>query len=365
MFVRPLLACVFFPWLLSAEVATGSLSGFMVGFDASSVVEFETKGVVYKQAGEAKDVFLILKDSGYTHVRLRVWVDPTRDGHSGEAEVRSLAKRAQGADLKILLCFHYSDYWADPKHQAIPPAWRDLSFQELNAALQEHNRRIVAALEEQGTPADMVQLGNEINHGMLWPAGKNEDSVGWGQLAALLKSAASGIRQGTGGNRRMPLMLHVAGNSPEFFQEMGARHVPFDFIGLSYYPRWHGQPENFKDVLSDHARRFKKPVVVVETSYPWTRENPHQSASTEEDSKLPPASMRHQAEFLARVVRLTRSVPDNMGAGVFYWGGERLDGYGNQALFDLEGNALPTLPILAAGVVPPGLSRPSTPLGDR
>lgn len=329
---------------------------FAVGFDASSVLEFERKGPAYKQEGKAKDIFALLKESGYTHVRLRVWVDPTRDGRSGEVEVLELARRSSRAGLKILLCFHYSDYWADPKHQTIPPAWRDVPFEKLNAELQEHNRRIVAALERQGTPAAMAQIGNEINHGMLWPVGKNDDTAGWDRLAALLKSAARGVREGERSPGRMPVMLHVAGNSPGFFDAMEKRKVPYDVIGLSYYPQWHGTPEQFGGVLNEHARRFKKPVVMVETSYPWTNERPPTSRK-KGPTGLPPGSLRQQAEFLVKATRAVRSVPGGLGAGIFYWGGERLDGYGNQAFFDFEGNVLPTLPVMASGIVPPGLPR--------
>lgn len=339
----------------AANADTEARAAFAVGFDASSVAEFEEKGVVYKEGGRPKDIFRILKDNGYTHARLRVWVDPTRTGRCGEAEVLGLARRAHAAGLKILLCFHYSDYWADPKHQTIPPAWRDVSFERLNAELQEHNRRIVAALEKQGTPADMAQVGNEINHGLLWPVGQNNDEAGWGRLATLLKSAARGIRQGEAVPGRMPLMLHVAGNSPGFFQQMEKRGVPFDLVGLSYYPQWHGTPEEFKGVMADHARRFKKPVVMVETSYPWTKERPPLAKKKSDYAGQPTASLRKQAEFLSRAVRAARSVPGGLGGGVFYWGGERLDGYGNQALFDFQGNALPTLPILATGEIPPGI----------
>ena len=338
------------PLAVQAEAVSSRL--LITGFDASSVAEFEQKGVVYKERGQPKDIFRILADAGYTHVRLRVWVDPTKQGHCGEAEVLALAKRAKAAGLKILLCFHYSDDWADPKHQALPPAWRALPAEQLNAALLEHNRRIVAALEAQGTPADMAQIGNEINHGMLWPAGRNNDAAGWDKLAELLKSAVNGIRQGEAQPGRMPIMIHIAGGSVDFFQQLEKRQVPYDIVWLSYYPQWHGSPAEFSGVLNDHARRLKKPVMMVETSYPWTKARPPGASSVPADTKLPPASLRLQAEFLAQVVRVVKAVPDGRGAGVFYWGGERTDGYGNQALVDFQGNALATLPVLATGVIP-------------
>ena len=167
--------------------------------------------------------------------------------------------------MKLLLDFHYSDYWADPGKQYKPAAWRGLNFEELKKALYDYTRKVILELKEQGATPDMVQIGNEINHGIVWPEGSvsNPDL-----LAQLLNAGTAAVKSV---DPTIIMMLHVAlgGQNDEsvtFIDNMVARGVPFDVIGESYYPKWHGTLDDLRDNLHDLVRRYNKDVIVVEYS---------------------------------------------------------------------------------------------------
>ena len=129
--------------------------------------------------------------------------------------------------------------------------------------------RSVTTCRAQGTPADMVQVGNEINNGLLWPEGKTPQ---WDNLAALLKSGCEAVKAA---HRSTAVMLHLAegGNNTgarHWFDQVTARDVQFDVIGLSHYTYWHGPLADLQYNLNDLTTRYQKDVVIAETAYPFT-----------------------------------------------------------------------------------------------
>jgi len=246
----------------------------MLGADISHLPELESKGMkFYDTDGKEKDALRILKEHGLNYVRLRIFNDPARDsGYSpkkGFCDLQhtlQMAKRTKAAGMKILLDFHYSDYWADPQHAHMPAAWRNKSFTELKLALYDYTKQVIQALKDQGTTPEMVQIGNEINHGMVWPHGSinNLDS-----LAQLIYAGIQGVKAVSPSTS---IMLHIAlgGQNDEskfFFDNMILRGIPFDVIGLSYYPKWHNTLADLDYNLDDLSRRYNKDVLVVEYSH--------------------------------------------------------------------------------------------------
>ncbi len=158
-----------------------------------------------------------LSAAGMNYVRLRVWVNP-EDGFDNEAQLLAMAKQAAGYGQKLLLDFHYSDTWADPGHQAIPAAWASDTLSELETQVYTYSKQVVADLVAQGTPPAMVQVGNEINAGMLWPDGSTSN---WPQLAALLKEGIAGVRAA---DSSVKIVLHLAGSDSEFDARLVVLH---------------------------------------------------------------------------------------------------------------------------------------------
>jgi len=241
----------------------------MIGADVSFLPQLEARGRKFYEDGEQKDPLQIMAGHGFNFIRLRIFVHPeaeggySKEGFCGLEQTLNMARRIKEAGMKLLLNFHYSDYWADPQRQNKPLAWKDLDFPALKDTVKQYTVRVLDALKDQGTPPGMVQVGNEINHGILWPDGHISNPDG---LAQLLIAGTEGVREVLPG---VPVMMHVAlgGQHEEavfWFDNMMARGVEFDVMGISYYPRWHGTLDDLKDNLNRLAERYNKPLNVVE-----------------------------------------------------------------------------------------------------
>jgi len=244
----------------------------MLGADISFLPQLEDRGLAFYDNGQQKDAIQILKDHGFNYVRLRLFNNPAADsGYSPKkgfcdlAHTLQMASRVKKVGLKLLLDFHYSDYWADPQQQNKPSAWKNLGFPQLTKAVHDYSKSVIQALKDQGTLPDMVQIGNEINHGMVWPEGHvgNLDS-----LAQLIKAGIAGVKEV---DPAMVVMMHIAlgGQNDEsvfWLDNMLARGVEFDVIGLSYYPKWHGTLNDLQNNLTDLSRRYAQGIIVVEYS---------------------------------------------------------------------------------------------------
>jgi beta-galactosidase len=264
------LICASFLIFLQIAHAQVATTENIIGADISFLPELEAKGIVFSDQGVAKDAILLLKEKGFNYIRLRIFVNPAADsgyypqkGFCDLAHTMAMAKRIHDAGMKFLLDFHYSDNWADPGHQIIPSAWNKLPFPKVKKALYQHTRDVLLALKNQHTFPDMIQVGNEINHGIVWPVG---DMNHQNQLIDLLKSGVAGVRKVS---KSVPIMMHLAcgGQNEEsrnFLDMLIAKKVSFDVIGQSYYPQWHGTLDDLKKNLIDLAKRYQQEVVVVE-----------------------------------------------------------------------------------------------------
>jgi arabinogalactan endo-1,4-beta-galactosidase len=255
----------------------------------------------------------------------------------------ALAKQAKQQGYKFLLDFHYSDTWADPQKQFTPKAWEGLSHEELVEAVFTYTRDSVAAFREADAMPDMVQIGNEIIGGMLWPDGKLPQH--WSQLADLLKSGIRGVEAGHGAAPRPKIMIHIdrGGDwaaTKNFFDHCQEYQVEFDVIGQSYYPWWHGSLLDLRENLANMANRYDKDIMLVEVAYNW------RPAEYRNQPGPFPETPEGQRQFLDEVNRLVLDTPHGRGKGVFWW--EPAVGRGGVAsrgMFDTDGNALPAITV--------------------
>ena len=356
-----------------------------LGGDVSSLNKSEQLGGVYRDArGRRGDALRILRAAGTEWVRLRVWVDPA-DGYHDRAELLRMARRARAAGLRVLVDLHYSDFWADPGKQWTLAAWEGQSFAELERTFTAYTRGIVRSLVAQGTPPDMIQLGNEINPGMLWDyaatwtgCSSADDGAGgtrevchtenWDQLARLLTAGYGAVKAES---RRTTVMLHLAegGDNGTFrwwFDNVTARDVPFDVIGASFYGYWHGTLAELQANLRDVTTRYGKDVVVAETAYPFTLadEDGWANIIDTEAELIPgyPATPAGQAAWLRDLHAVVRAVPRALG--VYWWDSTwtAVEGNGwtprdpsqgnaweNQALFGYDDRLLPAARSTASG----------------
>ena len=319
---------------------------FLLGADLSALARVEASGGMFRDDGKPEDIVRILARHGFNAVRLRLWHTPA-ESLDGLGAALATAGRCREAGFELILDLHYSDTWADPGRQEKPRAWA--SGKALEDSVYRYTRDAVGAFVRAGAPPGLVQLGNEIVNGMLWDEGRVGGSFdGWDVLSRCLRAGARGVREAAPDAR---IVIHVPGNrtAVRFFDRLAEEDVPFDVIGLSYYPWWHGSMEDLGAVLRDLRGRYRKDVMVVETAYPWTLEHfddVHNVVGL--GSQLMPgfpASPEGQDAFLKAVVDTVTNVPG--GQGVIYWAPEWISvpGFGspweNAGLFDRSGKLLP------------------------
>lgn len=363
----------------------GVTEEFIRGVDISTLEKVEHYGGRFFDRGVERDVLDILKDRGVNWVRLKTWHNPVLDeGFNDQESLVRMARRVKAKGFKLLVNFHYSDHWADPGKQYKPAAWEGLSFPELKEAVYTYTKEVIADLYNNDAPPDMVQVGNEIRTGMLWPDGRlgtppNEHGSDFDRLAELLKAGIRGVHDarqeadpdGTKGLPPVRIALHLDNGGDNalyrwWFDEIVKRDVPFDVIGLSYYPYWHGTLPELKRNMNDISQRYDKDVVVLETAYAFTLEDAdgYPNIFGPEQARIAgyPVSVQGQAALVRDVMEAVAQVPGGRGLGVFYWepawlgvkGAGWTQGEGNawenQAMFDFNGEALESLNVFGAVV---------------
>lgn len=319
---------------------------FIRGSDMSFLPEIEEEGTVYyNSAGVAEDALVTLKNAGCNTVRIRLWKNPATP-HSGFEEVKAFAQRIKAMDMKVWLTVHYSDTWADPGHQQKPQEWEGLSFEQLKTAAVNYTSDILAEISP-----DIIQIGNETNTGFMYPEGNlSQNEV---QYLDLVNSISAVIRAEAPDTK---IMLHHAGitGAEWFFNKVA--NVDYDYIGMSYYPIWHGKDlAALQNAMTNLSETHNKEIIVAETAYPFTLEwnDWTNNIMGLEEQLVPayPATPNGQKEFLQEVRSRVEAV--DKGVGFCYWGAEWIayrddeatDGstWENQALWDFDNKALPIL----------------------
>ena len=262
--------------------------GFASGIDISSSLSIYEScgryyGAFYNENGEEQSLYQILADNGVNWIRLRLWVDPynhnllDEDGNPTPygggicdyEHVEWMAHEAKMAGLSVLLDFHYSDTWADPDKQYKPSAWEGLTGKALEDKLYEYTRDVLSQMKDAGVPPAVVQVGNEINHGLVWPEGRLDDNSteeNWAAAMGLYKAGARAVREVLP-DAKLQVHLALGGENTlcrQYLDYMDKYGAEYDIIGLSYYERWHETYDDLKANVYDLAERYGKPICVCE-----------------------------------------------------------------------------------------------------
>lgn len=292
------------------------------GADVSWVSEQESAGYsFYNAAGAKTDPFVLLANLGANAIRLRVWVNPS-GGWCNGADTLYKAKRAAARGQRIMLTLHYSDSWADPGQQTKPAAWASMQLPELVTEVDRHTQGILSYLKSNGIQIEWVQVGNEINSGMLWPQGRASGSS-FGNLVQLINSGHDAVKAVYPGAK---VVLHLANGHDNtvcrwFFDGMRSNGAKYDVIGVSHYPNasnWSSRNSALSTNLQDMVARYGKQVVVAETGMDW------QQAA---------ASKAMLADVVSRLGAL-----GSRAEGVFYWEPQAYPGWRQYTWSALDGS---------------------------
>lgn len=336
---------------------------FIRGLDLSFTPEILLAGTSFKDNNQPKDLIQIFKEKGINTVRLRVWHTPI-DAHSSLKEVLDFAKTLNSNGFNIWLDIHYSDTWADPSNQAKPAAWKNANFSVLKDSIYQYTSNTVQAFKSAGITLKIVQIGNETNSGFLWDLGKVGGSFdsNWGNYALLVKEGLRAVKDVSSSTKTM---LHFAGfdGADWFFSNITAQSVSFDYIGLSYYPVWHGKSlDALQTSLTSLINKYQKPIIIAETSYPFTLGwNDYTNNVVGNASQLIPAfdaTADGQNAYTKALFEVMRNLPSKQGMGICWWAPEWVSFKGptanngsnaeNLTLFDFNNNALPALASLGS-----------------
>ncbi|MGZ3898544.1 MAG: glycoside hydrolase family 53 protein [Flavisolibacter sp.] len=340
--VNGLRGCLFLSIFVLFTVNSVFSQEYAIGADLSYLKEAEGKGFIFKENGVAKPGMQIFKDHGYNWVRLRLFHTPLQLPNNLEYTI-TLAKEAKKLGYKFLLDYHYSDTWADPHKQVVPKAWEGLTHEALVDSVFNYTRATMIAFREAGAYPDMVQIGNEISNGMLWPDGKLPEN--WDRFAELVQSGIKGVYSSCGTYPCPKIMIHIdkGGNkeyTKKWFDRLNNYNIRYDVMGQSYYPWWHGSILDLRETLDFMARTYKKDIIVVEAAY-----NFYPAEYRNKPAPFP-ESPQGQKEFLEEVNRAVMDVPGGLGKGVFWWEPAAPNKrFSNRTFFDEKGNVQPVISV--------------------
>lgn len=361
----------------------------ILGIDASTHFDEVKYNAKYYLDGKEVDPLKAFIQQNVEYFRIRVWNNPrTIDGKPYEGGNNDLdafiklGKLVKTYGYKIVLDIHYSDFWADPVKQFIPKEWEGCSYEELLKHVYDYTVLCLTKAKEADLPLEYIQIGNEITNGILWPVGKLDDSKSprgnFDKLAEILKSGLKAVKDTW---PSLKTIIHLERSFDmhiydEYFTNIIALGVDFDIIGMSYYPTWHGTFDALFPNVEMCQKKFKKPVAIMEVSYPFTLEdymekddaNGHlvvckDNYPTIKNNMSYPPTLEGQAEFIRDFIK---ECEKRDILGIFYWEplwlphGEDIcwaskeglayiheeikttrNEWSNQCLFDYKGNALP------------------------
>jgi len=297
-----------------------------LGADLSYVNEMEDCDGEFRENGKVMDPYELFANKGCNLVRVRLWNNPAWSGYSDYKDVELTIRRSKAQGMEVLLDFHYSDTWADPQHQVIPKAWENISeLSVLGDSLYNFTYNTLMKLAAKNILPELVQVGNEVNIEIMQPEDSmNVSSINWERNIYLLNlgiKAVKDVAQKAG--KEIQIVIHIAQpeNALWWFDEAEKNELSgYDWIGLSYYPKW--STYKFDDIpqaIDSLRKKFNKRVMIVETAYPFTFENADEAGNIlGEDALIPnyPATPEGQLKYMTHLVKLTLQ---GGGEGVIYW----------------------------------------------
>lgn len=327
----------------------GMTDDFIRGVDVSSYVSVIDSGASFYDFDGNKlsdqGFFDLLAEGGANYVRVRVWNDPydaAGNGYGGGnndlAAAKEIGQYTTAAGMKLLVDFHYSDFWADPAKQQAPKDWANYSVAEKETAIYDYTKTSLEELIAAGVNVGMVQIGNETTNKFC---GESD----WANICKLFNAGAKAVRDVSSD---ILVAVHFTnperGNYPNLAATLNNHNVDYDVFASSYYPYWHGTLDNLTSTLKTVADTYGKKVMVAETSWAYTladgdgHDNTVRKGNNDTGNNYP-FSVQGQATEIASVMQAVKNIGD-AGIGVFYWEAAWIP---VQYAYDAAGNLVDTI----------------------
>ena len=279
---------------------------FYTGMDLSYQPFLKPYNVDYKDASgnSVGNLLNFCKNNGVNIIRIRLFHSPNPAdavlNASSLESVVSYCQQISQSGNNILLDMHFSDTWADPGKQIVPAAWDGMDFDAVNDSVYAYTKYVLNKLKTANALPIIVQIGNETNSGFLYNYGRvwGDFESNWPNYVKLVNNANKAIveiAQGIG--KEIKSMVHIANpvGASGFYTKLKDNGAQYDMIGLSYYPRWHSKDLNeVQSSMNELATTFQKPIMIVETSYPFTLGwNDWTNNAIGIESQILPATLQH------------------------------------------------------------------------
>ena len=251
------------------------------GVDLGWASQLEKMGYRWlDEAGGETDIIAASRELGANAVRLRVFVDPPKEafwkkqenetcmlGFCDMKSVLEMAERVKRGGMKLMIDFHYSDHFADPMFQDMPREWQDDSNAQLEKRVYSHTKEVLHLLAKHDIFPDWVQVGNEINHGLMWPKGNLKEAPK--QLVRFLNAGYDAVKEVCPDCQVITHLAAVMDNDlcMPFWENFFAENGKTDILGFSYYPYWEkfeSDQGRLSEKLKEYAQLYYKPVMIVE-----------------------------------------------------------------------------------------------------
>ncbi len=315
------------PFKIIEPPVTVDTSFFARGADIGWLSEMEAAGIkFYMSNGTEADCISVLKSKGINSLRFRVWVDP-ENGWCGQSDVVKMAVRAKNAGMRVMIDFHYSDFWADPGKQNKPKAWLSLNAAGLNQAVYTHTKTVLTALLQAGVVPAWVQIGNETNDGMLWEEGRASKNMG--QFAAMVAAGAKAVRETSASSK---VIVHISNGYDNalfrwIFDGLTANKLDYDIIAMSLYPsvsNWSSLNMQCLNNMNDMVARYNKEIMISEVG-------------------MEASAAVACRSFIQDLIAKTKSVNQKKGLGVFYWEPQSYNSWKGYKLGAFDDTGKPTV----------------------
>ncbi|MFR2615177.1 arabinogalactan endo-beta-1,4-galactanase [Parabacteroides goldsteinii] len=303
------------------------MTGFAKGADIGWLTEMEKAGKkFYSATGRETECMSLLRDLGMNSIRLRVWVNP-KDGWCNKSDMLVKAIRANRLGMRLMIAFHYSDWWADPIQQTKPAEWNGMDMDELQIAVANHTKEVLNELKSHSITPEWIQVGNETGFGMLWEDGKT--SVSMENYAKLNNAGYDAVKEIFPDAK---VIVHVQGgdNNSLFrslFDGLKAYNGKWDIIGMSLYPTqdiWQQANTYCIANINDMISRYGSEVMICEVGMPWDAAEVCKS-------------------FLSDLITKAKAISNDKCLGVFYWEPQSYGNWKNYTMGAFDNNGMPTI----------------------
>ncbi|MHA1301203.1 MAG: glycosyl hydrolase 53 family protein [Candidatus Helarchaeota archaeon] len=253
----------------------------LMGVDANYFLDlYKNLGYTWQYEGNPINLYEFFGERHSNSFRTRLWMNDSSANSLDNATL--MARWAQNNGSRPFLVIFLSDDWADVNKQPLPVAFQGLTFEDRLKAVKNYSRNVTSHFKNESIDMEFYAIGNEIDYGICGIYANVTDPRNnltwlreniWYNSARIINASIEGVLEI---DPDAQFLLHIAISDPAFalafFTAMSDFGVPYDMMGLSYYPPVEGNAsqngfrETF-EILSTSGLRGSDKIIIPESAY--------------------------------------------------------------------------------------------------